>query len=113
MLVHDEHIGVGSVHHLFRLPEDMEQAVHQLGQTSMFTEECNALLSNKETALDYLTRNASGIDSQNVASTFQGPIRIADVAAMRTSDTWPGLSACYAQAFATDAPTYPYWYQPT
>src|SRR5579883_2609864 len=26
--VHDEHIGVGRVYHLFRLPEDLEHALH-------------------------------------------------------------------------------------
>ena len=28
--VHDEHIGVGRVLHLFRLPEDLEQAVYEV-----------------------------------------------------------------------------------
>jgi hypothetical protein len=28
-LVHDDRIGVGQVYHLFRLPEDMEQAIHR------------------------------------------------------------------------------------
>jgi hypothetical protein len=28
-LVHDERIGVGNVYHLFRLPEEMEQGIHQ------------------------------------------------------------------------------------
>ena len=34
--VHDEHIGVGGVYHLFRLPEEIERSLHgalQLGAT--------------------------------------------------------------------------------
>jgi hypothetical protein len=56
--VHDEHIGVGRVYHLFRLPEDIEYGIHaalQNGRPGSVPE-----LLDLAVALDRLRRVAAG-----------------------------------------------------
>lgn len=110
MVVHDEHIGVGSVQHLFRLSEDLEQSIHHLAQTSTFSEECAALTVDKQSALDYLLRHTDD-GAQTAGASAQGPVRIGDVALIRNASACSELCTYYAAAFRANAPAYPYFYQ--
>ncbi len=111
MLVHDEHIGVGSVQHLFRLSEDLEQAIHHLAQSSTFSEQCEALITDKQSALDSLLRHIGEDGLQSVQTSAQGPVRVGDVAMVRGSSACSELCTYYAGAFRANAPAYPYFYQ--
>lgn len=110
MLVHDEHIGVGSVQHLFRLSEDMEQAIHHLAQSSSFSEQCETLLADRQSALDYLRRQSGEDGPQSVSTSAQGPVRAGDMAMIRGERACPTLCAYYAGAFRANTPAYPYFY---
>src|SRR5690349_14523885 len=47
-LVHDERIGVGRVFHLFRLPEDVEQALHHVVQTPSVRQRIIAYVAHQD-----------------------------------------------------------------
>ena len=111
MLVHDEHIGVGSVQHLFRLSEDLEQAIHHLAQSSTFSEQCEALIVDKQSALDFLLRHRGEDGPQSAPTSAQGPVRVGDVAMVRGERACPALCAYYSGAFHANTPAYPYFYQ--
>jgi len=111
MLVHDEHIGVGSVQHLFRLSEDLEQAIHHLAQSPAFGEQCEALIADRQLALDYLLRHSGEDGPQSAPTSAQGPVRVGDVAMVRGEGGCSALCAYYAGAFHAKTPAYPYFYQ--
>ena len=102
-LVHDERIGVGHVYHLFRLPEDLEQGLHQVllnpgfGQTfsSDFT---NTLALEKlgNLAIEGKTLNA-------------GPIRAGNVSDLYLVDIWKQVAGLYANSFQQEKEVYPYY----
>lgn len=56
--LHDEHLSVGS-YHLFRLPEEVEQDVHTLVQSSVGEDLIGRVLLGKDAALEALNRLAS------------------------------------------------------
>ncbi len=77
--VHDERIGTGHVYHLFRLPEDMEQDIHQLLHSPALKQKIMSFTTNKETALNFLHQQAEAIPLAAV-----GPALISNTGALRT-----------------------------
>ncbi len=102
-LVHDDRIGVGHVYHLFRLPEDMEQGLHQalhdpeLGR--VLPEDANATL-----VLERLGAFASGADAPGT-----GPVRVGGNADLGSVDTWKKVAGLYVDAFQQTKEVYPYF----
>src|SRR5687768_11401701 len=52
--VHDERIGVGQVYHLFRLPEDLEQAVHRVMHEQDVATGIRRHVANREKSMEFL-----------------------------------------------------------
>ena len=73
--VHDERIGVGQVYHLFRLPEDIEQAMHRLLMSKEATEGIAAIVSSKEHALGSLEDFSNSANVETVGPTRVGDLR--------------------------------------
>ena len=103
-LVHDERIGVGHVYHLFRLPEDMEQALHQALHSSQLEKTIRDILLGKETALNYLRKHSAGASPKTL-----GPTRVGSVDTVRTLDPWAKILGLYLSAFERQVEIFPYF----
>ena len=103
-LVHDERIGVGNVYHLFRLPEDLEQGIHQALHDEAFTQTVQKSIANKEAALNGLLQ---GTDKEEPAGI--GPIRVGNLAALREVKSWRRIAGIYYWAFKQEQQIFPYF----
>ena len=79
--LHDDHVGLGNVFHLFRLPEEIEQDLHKMMQEARGDENMLLALQSKDAALDALTKIAS---PANVAA--EGPISVGKLGELYTPD---------------------------
>lgn len=100
--LHDEHLSVGT-YHLFRLPEEVEQDLHALVQSSAGEELANRVPNSKEAALDLLNRLA-GVD----APASVGPMAVGNIKDLDSADALTAISGAYLSAFSHNAKTYPY-----
>lgn len=99
--VHDEYIGVGTVYHLFRLPERLEQrVVAQLQQEQA----PDGLPTTKEDALAWLRQYAA-----DTPVATMGPVRVGDIQQLWAETSWQEVAALYLYAFEMDARIYPYF----
>jgi hypothetical protein len=103
-LVHDERIGVGNVYHLFRLPEKLEQDLHQAMHDTQLEEQIQKIIATKDSALGYL-RNNSIIPTQPSA----GPVRAGDTNALRDIQVWSVVAGFYLVSFETGIEILPYF----
>jgi hypothetical protein len=102
--VHDEHIGLGKVYHLFRLPERLEQALYHSLQDKVFVESLGVPLYDKDQALENL---ATCADSH--ATTAEGPVLVGHIAELLCGKTFGRLAQHYWSAFARNTHVYPYY----
>lgn len=100
--LHDEHLSVDH-YHLFRLPEEVEQDLHAIMQSSVGEELASQTPQDKEAALDALKRLA---DLAGTSS--EGPTAVGNIKALDSSETLKAIAAAYLCAFIQDARTYPY-----
>jgi hypothetical protein len=100
--LHDEHLSVGS-YHLFRLPEEVEQDLHAMVQSSAGEKVVNLAQQSKDVALDELNRLAAMGGNSSV-----GPMAIGNIKDLDSKDTLKALAAAYLSAFARNTKTYPY-----
>jgi hypothetical protein len=100
--LHDEHLSVGS-YHLFRLPEEIEQDLHAIVQSSAGEELASQAPPSKEAALDALKRLASTSATSSV-----GPTAVGNIKDINSIDTLKAIAAAYLSAFSQNAKTYPY-----
>jgi hypothetical protein len=103
-LVHDERIGVGHVYHLFRLPEDLEQSIHQALHNEASTKAAQTSIATKQAALGNLLKLAERAETEEI-----GPVRIGDLAALRDPRSWRFIAGYYLAAFEKDQKTFPYF----
>jgi hypothetical protein len=103
-LVHDERIGVGRVFHLFRLPEDIEQGIHQALQQPAVAQRVVTMVADKAVALRYLLDVARATSAAGV-----GPTRIGDTSNLRDARTWRTVAAQYAHAFTAGDAVFPFY----
>jgi hypothetical protein len=102
-LIHDERIGIGNVYHLFRLPEDMEQGIHQILHDVEFTKELRSLIPSNETALVYLRKQAVEVNPAI------GPTRVGKVESLRDKKVLTVLASYYLNAFENGQEIFPYF----
>lgn len=103
-LVHDERIGVGHVYHLFRLPEEIEQGIHQALHDHDLGRTLEKATANREAALEYLRQQAGKTEPTGV-----GPIRVGDIEALRVLSAWHFVANLYWHAFTTGEAIFPYF----
>lgn len=101
--LHDDRIGVGDVTHLFRMPEEMERALHQLIESQSGTSTWINQLANKELALRALSSLAG-----ESKTTFEGPINVGNAGDLLTRKVMKEIARCYLSAFEQNIRTYPY-----
>jgi hypothetical protein len=92
------------VYHLFRLPEDIEQGLHQILHSQELEKKIREIISNKETAISYLREQ-----SKDTASKGVGPTRIGNVKQIRTPKTWQSVSGLYLTAVEKSLGIFPYF----
>ena len=102
--IHDERIGVGNVYHLFRLPADLEQSLHQAMQESKVCQDIQDILSTQETALAFLQEQADEPITAGV-----GPVLVGSVHDLRDLSRWRTVAAHYVEAFRQSWEIYPYF----
>ena len=100
--LHDEHLNVGS-YHLFRLPEEVEQDLHAMMQSSVGTDLAKQLPQDKDAALAALKTLAGAIPSAAV-----GPTVVGNIDQLSAGETLKSIAGAYVSAFSQNAKTYPY-----
>lgn len=105
--VHDDHIGVGRVFHLFRLPETLEQSLFEVLQDPAAANLTHQAIDSQTTALEALQSFF-----KTPASVREGPVQIGTAADLE-GDAWLGAAAhCYHTAFMKGVRSYPYLVDP-
>lgn len=100
--LHDEHLSVGS-YHLFRLPEEVEQDLHALVQSSAGEELAAKVPQGKDAALEALKRLApAGIKPSD------GPTAVGSINDIDSPAALNAIAGAYYSAFSKNAKTYPY-----
>jgi len=103
--VHDNHIGVGrGVYHLFRLPEALEQAIHNLLYETHIVEQLKSDLSNVPNAIELL----NCYKDVKVKSAI-GPIRMGGLEDISNIDIWDVVAKHYRNSFKTKDLVYPFF----
>lgn len=98
---HDENLPAAAFH-LFRLPEETEQRLHQLALESPETVSLERNFSDPDSAVSVLNDLSEGSDLTGV-----GPVAIGNVAdVMRRL---PDVASVYRRAFASGGRSYPYF----
>ena len=100
--LHDEHLSVGS-YHLFRLPEEVEQDLHNLVQRPEADEFALHGMRSKDAALGALKDLAGAVSVTSV-----GPTAIGNIGDLDSPSTVKAMAAAYLSAFSEDAKAYPY-----
>lgn len=104
-ITHDNRIGTGHVYHLFRLPEDIEQDIHQLLHSDQLNDVIQRIIVNQETAIQFLQRI-----STKAPSTVMGPVLIGNtIDTIRNIEQWHMISAYYVHGFQQNIEIYPYF----
>jgi len=106
-LIHDEHIGVGRVYHLFRLPEDMEQGIHRALHDPDLCAHITTLTASRDAALAFLRGMATPMMTSGL-----GPMLIGEARSLRTADSWRIVTAYYQRAYEQGAQVFPYFVEP-
>ena len=102
-LVHDERIGVGQTYHLFRLPEEMEQAIHRTLQQPAFAARFSGGVT-REGLLIQLGQLAAPGQTHAV-----GPMRVGSRKDLDDLDKWKQVAGLYLQAFRQSTKIFPYF----
>ena len=100
--LHDEHLSVGSFH-LFRLPEELEQDLHALVQSSAGEEPTGKVSRTKDAALEALKRLSPAGPRAS-----EGPTNIGSIKDIASPDVLTAIAGAYVSAFSQNGKTYPY-----
>lgn len=101
--VHDEHIGLGKVYHLFRLPERLERDLYQYLRDKAFVDALGVPLHDKDQALECL---ATYGDARPASA--EGPVLVGTMTELVHGKTFQRLAQHYWSAFARTTHVYPY-----
>jgi len=102
--VHDGAIGTGHVYHLFRLPEDLEQALHRQVCKPDRASELTGTIKDEESAVATLEQH-----SKTGPANGQGPVRVGGLADIRSSDAWRRVAGLYLVGYKDGRLVLPYF----
>jgi hypothetical protein len=103
ILVHDERIGVGQTYHLFRLPEELEQGIHQALHDPAF----QRVIPERANSSDVLSKLREF--GAKVETTGVGPVRVGGREDLYNPKIWRQVAGLYLQAFQLGKEIYPYF----
>ncbi len=98
-VTHDEHIGIGDVYHLFRLPENIE---HDIGQLLTRGASLNECLRSENAAFEKLQALAEGATDQG-----EGPLLLKQNKINQAAVS--AIAAAFLTGFSNEQPVYPYY----
>jgi hypothetical protein len=102
--LHDERIGVGRVFHLFRLPEDLEQAIHSAVHSEQTVKDALPLVVSQQSAEDFLAANCGSTDEvENV-----GPVVCGEIAELLSAAVAESVAGAYLSGFRGGHKVFPY-----
>lgn len=102
---HDDHIGIGTeVFHLFRLPERLERALHELWRDADSVRDVFECAHDQPGAQAYLRQYALEADLEGV-----GPVRVGSLADLDEPAIWQIAARYYAHAFQTGLKVFPFF----
>ena len=99
---HDENLSVGSFH-IFRLPEEIEQNLHEMVQAQLLELIDPGLIVDRAFALNALSKVCNGTANEAV-----GPVLVGKIEELRTSALLDKVGAIYQVALSTDTQVLPY-----
>lgn len=102
--LHDERIGIGRVFHLFRLPEDLEQAVHAALHQPEIIQSTTALLASRQSAEEFLE---SHCNSQHEVDSH-GPVLCGEISDFHKKSVTTAIAAAYLNGFRHATKVFPY-----
>jgi hypothetical protein len=102
--LHDEHLSTGS-HHLFRLPEEAEQDLHGLLQSTIGGTLATQATHDQEAAL-LILKDAAGEGA--APGNREGPMAVGSVDGLYSPPTLRAIAAGYLYAFEHHTKAYPY-----
>lgn len=100
--LHDEHLSVGS-YHLFRLPEEVEQDLHALLQSTTGVDVTSALPKDCDSSMAVLVKMANA-----GMAAAEGPVSVGSISALSEPDTAKSIAGIYMNAMSTNVIAYPY-----
>lgn len=103
--LHDEHIGIGRVFHLFRLPEEVEHDLHLLVEAQQVDPDFFALIANQAAGLEFLAKQAG---SANIEPSV-GPTAIGQAKNLSAAQAARQIARTYLAAFTHGTKAYPYF----
>lgn len=102
-LVHDDHIGVGNAFHLFRLPEYIEQGVHD-AICGPILQETGEILRSTDSAMQFIESSV-----RHACKDAVGPVRVGACSSLGEASVWCDLAAFYLSAFEGNGKTFPFF----
>lgn len=99
---HDENLSVGSFH-IFRLPEEVEQDLHEIVQAELLELFDPDLIVDQATALNALSKVGNGMANEAV-----GPVLVGKIEELRTSVLLDKVGAIYHVALSSNTQALPY-----
>ena len=102
--VHDAHIGLGKVYHLFRLPERFEQTLYHHLHDQAFMDSLGVPLHDTAQVLACLATYG-----ESPAASAEGPVRVGRITELVDGHTCGRLAQYYWSAFTHDTHVYPYY----
>jgi hypothetical protein len=102
--VHDEHIGIGNVFHLFRLPEELERQLHAHLLANLPDESPFSALSDQETAVQALKEFSAEGNAPK-----EGPISVGTIDQARDLAAIRGMVSQYKESFQRRTRVFPYF----
>lgn len=100
--LHDEHIGVGRILHLFRMPQGIEQAIATVLAASGFAEEVRPHFADRESALTRL----KALASDEIA--LEGPVALGALSE-DPNQQLKTIAGLYYDAFNKGSKSFPYF----
>jgi hypothetical protein len=99
--IHDQHVGIGEVFHLFRLPDDLEQLLH------------DAMRAPRDSGINLPGSYEEAIAaleslSASMATKADGPVRVGRLEDVRARRTWVETAGYYLNAFVAGHQVHPY-----
>lgn len=99
---HDENLNVGSFH-IFRLPEEIEQDLHEMVRAQPLEHFDPSLIFDRATALNALSNVSHGTPNETA-----GPVLVGKIDELRTSALLDKIGAIYQMALSSDTHALPY-----
>jgi len=99
---HDENLSVGSFH-IFRLPEEIEQDLHEMVQARLLELFDPSLIVDQASALSALSKVSNGTADEAV-----GPVLVGKIDELRSSALLDKIGEIYRTALSSDTQALPY-----